>query len=114
MITPTSPTATTSRCPNWQTFCGRAQPESGKMNRLHEKSQFGSMPCFSCEEAHYLTRNRTHGSDFPFFFSRRGSPYHRCPLLFVCISGNNKGLARWIGRVRFLMKPRFFGTRLLA
>src|SRR5713101_3973312 len=37
MITPTSPTATTSRCPNWHTCCGRAQPDIGKMDQLRER-----------------------------------------------------------------------------
>jgi hypothetical protein len=54
--------------------------------------------------AHYFTRNRTHESDFPLFFSVHRRPRTSFPVAFVCVSGNGKGLLLVLGRVRFLVK----------
>jgi hypothetical protein len=64
--------------------------------------------------AHYFTRNRTRGSDFSLFSTLAWGSPPSSSVAFARISGNGKVLLFVIGRVRFLVKPRCFATRLLA
>ncbi|HEX6478962.1 MAG TPA: hypothetical protein VF043_08955 [Ktedonobacteraceae bacterium] len=60
--------------------------------------------------AHYFTRNRTRGSDFPPFSPCIGDPNHRFPLLSRAFLATGKVLLFVVGRVRFLVKPTFLGA----
>jgi hypothetical protein len=60
--------------------------------------------------AHYFTRNRTHGSDFPLLFPSAYEVPTIVPRCFRLLFGSRKGLLFVIGRVRFLVKPTFFGA----
>ncbi len=59
--------------------------------------------------AHYFTRNRTRGSDFPPFFYAHRKSQPSFPVAFVCFFGSRKGWLFVVGWVRFLVKPTFFG-----
>ena len=51
--------------------------------------------------AHYFTRNRTDGSDFPPFFSAHDRSRPSFAVAFVYVSGNGKGVCLVMARVRF-------------
>jgi hypothetical protein len=50
------------------------------------------------------------GRIFPLFSPRIGSPNHCSPLLSPAFFGSRKGWLFVFGRVRFLVKPTFFGA----
>ena|SRR5437868_10848859 len=64
--------------------------------------------------AHYFTRNRTDGSDFPPFFSAHDRSRPSFAVAFVYVSGNGKGVCLVMARVRFLVKPPCSANRLLV
>jgi hypothetical protein len=78
---------------------------------IEEKAE-NHLPLIAC--AHYFTRNRTRGSDFPPFFSAHLKSLPSSPVAFVCVFGNGKGWLFVVGRVRFLVKSAFFAGGLLA
>jgi hypothetical protein len=55
--------------------------------------------------AHYFMRNRTHGSDFPPFFSAHDRSRPSFSVAFDCASSNGKGVFLFVARVRLLVKP---------
>ena len=71
-------------------------------------------PCldFACALLHEKSYPRV--GFFPIFFPRMGDPHHHCPLLSRSFLATGKVLLFVIGRVRFLVKPRCFATRLSA
>ena len=60
--------------------------------------------------AHSFMRDRTQGSDFSSFFSAHGGSRTSFPVALVCFSGYGQGVFLVVARVRFLVKPTFFGA----
>jgi serine/threonine protein kinase len=72
-------------------------------------------PLWSYTMTHYITRNRTRRSDFSPSSSLAGEiPHYRRPLLSRAFLIAVKVLLFVIGRVRFLVKPRYFANCLLV
>jgi hypothetical protein len=65
---------------------------------------------FVLQCAHYLTRNRTGGSDFLPFSLRMTGLEHRSPLLSCMFQARGKDWFFIVACVRFLVKPLFLLT----
>ena len=80
-----------------------------KQRAEHEQDVLVAPLCVTIRDwsAHYVTRNRTHGLDFPLFFSAHGRSCTSFPVAFARVSGNGKGVFWVVARVGFLVKPSF-------